>query len=318
VIRLKILCTIGKGFAPEGKRILESLGSVAYATPNQKQITGMIGKYDIVVAQLGITFTADILKRAKNLKILATPATGTDHIDLVAAKALGITVLSLKHEIPFLRTIPSTAEHTWGLLLALLRHIVPAANDVIGGMWNGKPFAGTELKGKTLGVIGVGRLGTIVAGYGKAFGLDVIGCDIKKIPKSVCRQVSMDILLRTSDIVSLHVHLTEKTKNLIGGAELKKMKPSAVLLNTSRGGILDQDALLRALKSKTITGYAGDVLAGEMQFGTDCSKHPLVRYAKTHGNVLLTPHIGGRTYEARMKTDVFIAARMKEALSSKK
>ncbi len=315
---LKILCTIGDIFALEGKKILESLGSVDYATPTQKQIAGVIGKYDVVVAQLGITFDATILKRAKHLKILATPATGTDHIDLAAAEKLGITVISLKHEIDFLRNIPSTAEHTWGLLLALIRNTMPAFDDVRDGTWEGKPFAGTELKGKTLGVIGVGRLGTIVAGYGKAFGMNVIGCDLSKIPSSVCKQVKLEPLLRQSDVVTLHVHLTEETHHLMNAARLRMMKSTAVLMNTARGKIVDQTALLKALKGKKIAGYAADVLEHEMQFGKDCSGDPLVRFAASHGNVLLTPHIGGRTYEARMKTDVFIAARIKEALSSKK
>ena len=102
---------------------------------------------------------------------------------------------------------------------------------------------------------------------------------------------------------------------MIGAAELNKMRPTAVLINAARGGIVDHDALLRALKSKTIAGYAADVLAGEMQFGTDSSAHPLVRYAKTHANVLLTPHIGGRTTEARRKTDVFIAEKLRIALT---
>lgn len=312
---MKILCTIGNTFAPEAKKILESLGSVDYAMPDQKQIGGIIGKYDVVVAQLGVTFTADILKRAQNLKILATPATGTDHIDLEAADKLGIKVISLKHEIVFLRSIPSTAEHTWCLLLALLRNLVPAVADVRGGTWNGKPFVGTELQGKTIGIVGVGRLGTIVAKFAKAFGMEVLGCDVKKIPSSVCKQVPFAALLKRSDIVTLHVHLNPQTKNMINAAALKKMKPTTVLINTARGKIVAHTALLKALKAKTIAGYAGDVLAEEMKFGTDSSKDPLVRYARTHDNVLLTPHIGGRTREARAKTDIFIAKKVREALS---
>ncbi|TSC59341.1 MAG: putative D-isomer specific 2-hydroxyacid dehydrogenase NAD-binding [Candidatus Peregrinibacteria bacterium Greene0416_62] len=311
----RILCTVGDAYPPEAKRILESVGTVDYAVRSQKQIVKIIGKYDAVVVQLGVTFNEEVLKHAKKLRVIASATTATDHIDHAAAKKCGIMIISLKGEMEFLKTIPSTAEHTWGLLLALLRHIVPASNAVMGGIWNGKPFAGTELQGKTLGIIGVGRLGTIVAGYAKAFGLNVIGCDVQKIPASVCKQVLMDVLLRTSDIISLHVHLMPETQNLIGTAELKKIKSTAILLNTARGGIVDHDALLRALKAKNIAGYAADVLAGEMQLGTNCSTHPLVRYSKTHANVLLTPHIGGRTAEARAKTDIFIAEKVREVLS---
>lgn len=315
---MKILCTVGDAYPKEAQRILESFAKVDYLLPNQKQIGKIIGNYEAVVAQLGVTFTENVMKQAKNLRVIGSATTATDHIDHTAAKKFGIKIISLKGETKFLKTIPSTAEHTWGLLLALIRNTMPALDDVRSGTWEGKPFAGTELKGKTLGIVGVGRLGTIVAGYGKAFGMNVIGCDLSNIPSSVCKQVKLEPLLRQSDVVTLHVHLTEETHHLMNALRLKMMKPTAVLINTSRGKIVDQAALLKALKGKKIAGYAADVLEHEMQFGRDCSNDPLVRFAKCHRNVLLTPHIGGRTYEARMKTDVFIAARMKEALSSKK
>lgn len=310
----RILCTIGKEFALEGQAILKSLGTVEYAEPNQKQLLKIIAKYDVIVTQLGLHFDACALKHATNLKILATATTGTDHIDLAAAKKQGITVLSLKESKKLLKEIPSTAEHAWGLLLTLLRNTVPATQEVHGGSWDGKLFAGTELKGKTLGIIGVGRLGTMVAKFGKAFGMNVMGYDIKKIASSVCQQVFLDTLLKRSDVISLHVHLDPKTQGMIGARELRLMKPSAVVINTARGGIVDEAALLAALKTKRIAGYAADVLGGEAEFDKNCSKDPLVRYSKTHGNVLITPHIGGRTKEARRTTDIAIARQVRDAL----
>jgi D-3-phosphoglycerate dehydrogenase len=304
---MKILCTIGKEYAPEAKKILESLGAVDYATPTQDQLEKMIHTYTACVVQLGLRFDETVFTKAPHLRVIATATTSADHIDPRAAKKHGVTILSLKGATSFLKTIPSTAEHTWGLLLALLRHIVPAADAVRSGRWESPKFRGNELQGKTLGIIGVGRLGTMVARYGKAFGMNVIGFDERTIPKSVCRQVTLDQLLKISDIVSIHIHLSEETEGMIGAKELSRMKPSAVIINTARGKIVDEDALLQALKSNRVAGYAADVLANEVRFGTHCAQDPLVRYAKTHGNVLLSPHIGGRTVEARTATDVFTA-----------
>lgn len=312
----RILCTIGNEFAPEAKKILETLGDVDYATTTQSQLLKRAHKYTIVVTQLGLQFDVKTLKSASNLHFIATATTGTDHIDLAAAKQQGITVLSLKNAKDLLKDIPSTAEHTWGLLLALVRNIVPAANGVTDGQWNGKPFTGIELQGKTLGIIGVGRLGRMIAEFGKTFGMNVVGCDLQKIPASVCAQRPLHSLLKMSDVVSLHVHLTPKTEEMIGEKELRSMKPTAVLINTARGKIVDEKALLRVLKKNTIAGYAADVLAGEWHIESDCSREPLVRYAATHSNVLLTPHIGGRTVEARRKTDIFIAEKLRSALAT--
>ncbi len=310
----RILCTVGKEFAPEAQEILSTIGKTDYVTLTQAELPKIIGKYTAIVSQLGLRFDASVLRRAKNLRVIATATTSADHIEVTVAKKLGIAVLSLKGATDFLRTVSSTAEHTWGLLLALLRHIGPASEAVQSGRWESPPFRGRELQGKTLGVVGVGRLGTMVARYGKAFGMEVIGCDPKRISPSVCRQVNLGELLKQSDVVSLHVHLTEDTEELIGTAELKLMKPSAVLINTARGKIVDETALLRALKAKRLAGYAADVLAGEVNFGQNCSRDPLVRFARTHTNVLLTPHIGGRTAEARAKTDIFIAEKLRSCL----
>jgi len=310
----RILCTIGKEFAPEARKILETLGNVDFTTTTQAQLAVNIGKYDAVVTQLGLQFNANILGGASKLRFIATATTGTDHIDLAAAKKHSIAVLSLKSAKALLKDIPSTAEHTWGLLLALIRNIVPAADAVADGQWNGRPFAGMELHGKTLGIIGVGRLGRMVAEFGKAFGMKVLGSDLEKIPPSICTQKPLNSLLKISDIVSLHVHLTPKTKGMIGKKELQRMKSTAVLINTARGKLVDERALLAALKTKSIAGYAADVLAGETLFHEKCGGDPLVRYAKTHSNVLLTPHIGGRTIEARKKTDIFIAEKLRLAM----
>lgn len=306
----RILCTIGKEFAPDGKDILRRLGSVDERTLTQRELEQCIEKYTIIVTQLSLRFDEGVLRRAARLRCIATATTSADHIDEAAARKHGIAVLSLKGATAFLRTIPSTAEHTWGLLLALLRHTVPAADAVRAGRWESPPFRGTELKGKTLGIIGVGRLGAMVAHYGRAFGMTVIGYDIRRIPPAICHGVSLPTLLRQSDVVSLHTHLTEETEGMIGKKELAYMKPTTVLLNTARGKIIDELALLAALRAKNIAGYAADVLTGEVLFGNNCSRDPLVRFARTHNSVLLTPHIGGRTHEARTATDVFIAQRV--------
>ncbi|HHH27907.1 MAG TPA: hypothetical protein ENK57_06140, partial [Polyangiaceae bacterium] len=156
------------------------------------------------------------------------------------------------------------------------------------------------------------RLGRIVGAYYSAFGMRVIGVDDGPFEDDRIEAAeSLHALLAQADVVSLHVPLRETTTGLIGAAELSRMKPEAVLVNTSRGGVLDDEALLSALRAGTIAGAALDVVAGEPEVGRD---HPLVRYAAEHDNLIITPHIGGNTHESFDKTELFIAAKVLRAL----
>lgn len=300
-----ILVTIGDAFSAEGKEILEKLGTVTYSGDLETHLEGTT----VLVTGLDHTIEKSVLDAAPNLKCIATPTTGLDHIDLQEAEARSIPVLSLRGETAFLDSITATGELACGLMIALARHIVPASASVLQGKWDRKAFQGTSLGGKTLGIIGYGRLGKQMARFGEGLGMNVLYSD-----PVADGAIDQRELLEKADVVSLHVHLTEETEGMIGKEEFLQMKSRALLINTSRGKIVDEDALIDALEEGNIAGYATDVLAGELEFdGSAQSK--LIDYAKSHENVLITPHIGGMTDRAREATDTFIASKVSDALS---
>lgn len=267
---------------------------------------------DIIWFRLGHNVTAEHLTPGQRCRLLATPVTGLDHIDLDACARSNVQVVSLRGETEFLRHIRGTAELTVALALTLMRRIPAAAESVRKGNWVRDRFQGTELYGKTGGIVGMGRLGTIVGGYLRTFGMSVIGHDPRPDFPSVGveRVSSLKALLQRSDLITLHVSYSRKTRRLIDDEALCHVKKDAALINTSRGGVVDEGALLKALQSGRLAGAALDVLDGEPIAG---SWHPLVAYARTHDNLLITPHIGGNTRESFAKTEVFLAERVAEA-----
>ena len=313
---MKILNTIGEKFAPEAKEILGGFAQVDYEIPSQKELVEILGNYDALVVGLGLNFNADILSKATKLKYIATATTGLDHIDLDFAAKKGIQVLSLRGENIFLDTITGTAELALCLMLELARKTLFGFEAVKKGEWRRGDFMGASLYGKTLGILGLGRLGAMMARYGEALGMKIIYTDIeKKKTPTTWRKVDLGELLQDSDILTIHVHLKRDTDNMIGEKELATMKPSAFMVNTSRGKIVDEDAVLRALKSGKIGGYGTDVLSDELKFKENISdSHPLVSYARTHQNCIITPHIGGMTSDSRSATDIFIADKLKKAV----
>lgn len=312
----RLLNTVGEAFSQDGKDILARLFDVDYCVPTQQQLDHMVCQYDAALIGLGLTFHKETLKKASKLKFLATATTGHDHIDEKVASEQGIILLSLRGERDFLNTITGTAELAFGLLLSLIRNIPEAATDVKAGHWNREQFIGHQLHGKTLGIIGFGRLGTIVARYGNAFFMNVIAYDPAVPNDEMLEQgvtpVSLNDLYGQSDVVSVHAPLSEETVGMIGENAFKKMKSTAILVNTARGKIVDETVLMAALDEKHIAGYATDVLDGELSFISDNAVHPLIAYAKEHSNVLIVPHIGGMVYESREATDIFIAKKLVE------
>ena len=188
--------------------------------------------------------------RVGRLRAIVTATTGLDHIDLEYAQERGITVLSLRGETEFLQEVRATAEHTWALLLGLLRNIVPASIAARQGNWDRDRFRGQELNGKRLGIVGLGRLGQKVARYGQVFGMAVGAFDplVREWIDGVRREPTLTDLLKKSDILSLHVPLNTETQGMIGATELALLPAGAVLVNTSRGQLIDESALIKALK----------------------------------------------------------------------
>jgi D-3-phosphoglycerate dehydrogenase len=283
---------------PEVLDPLRHIADVVTLPADRQLLRERIGEFHAYVAALSVRADREILDAAGSLRAIATPSTGLDHLDLDAIRDRRIALLSLRDDVEFLDRITATAEMTWCLLLAVVRQLPWAFAAARRGDWARDRFRGHQLSGKTLGIIGYGRLGRMVAEYGKAFRMRVLACDRKPFtPVPGVERADFDRVLRESDVLSIHVHLTEENRGLIGTAQFARMKPGAVLLNTSRGAILDEAALLAALESGHLGGAGLDVIDGEWR--DDLDRHPLVRYADSHRNLVLSPHIGGVAVEAQ-------------------
>jgi D-3-phosphoglycerate dehydrogenase len=293
----KLLTMMDLSNTPEALKMLEARFEITYSPPSQEVLLETIGDFDCFLTPLGVRSDAEVISRAKRLKLIATPTTGTDHIDFPAAAAQGITVFSLREDRDLLNEITSTAEMAWALLLAVVRRLPWSFESVKSGNWESAPHRGHQLSGKTLGVLGYGRLGRFVEAYGRAFRMAVLICDNKPqpdLPPGV-EQVEFEDLLRNSDVISIHIHLTEENKTLFDQRAFQMMKPGAVLINTSRGAVIDEGALLDALRNGPLAAAGVDVICGEDR--PDIGNHPLVQYARSHSNLVISPHTGGVTFE---------------------
>jgi len=317
--KIKILNIIGEKFTPKARGVLDDAVSIEYKTPTQTELAGLIGKYDGVIVGLEVKFDKAVLEKAKKLKFIATATTGLDHIDTAFAEKKGIHILSLKGENAFLDTVTGTAELAFGLLLSLIRFIPKSFDSVKSDLWDRESFRGHSLYGKSLGIVGMGRLGKMIARYGKAFGMKIFFTDpdVSKQEFPEYEKLGFEELIKESDMVSIHVHLSHQTENMFNRQVFNDMKKSAYLVNTSRGKVVNEEDILSALKNKTIAGYATDVLTDETSFGNHIPEnHPLVEYARDNTNLIIVPHIGGMTHESREATDIFMAQKIKDYIDS--
>lgn len=305
-----------KNFNEEAKKVLEEIGEIDFLDLTQNQLMNCIKDYDILLVGLGLNIDKEIIDQACRLKVIATATTGLDHIDVNYAEDKNIVVLSLKGETEFLNSVTGTAELAFGLLINLARKIFSSVESVRNFQWEREKFEGYNLSGKTLGIVGYGRLGKMMARYGQAFGMKVIVND-PYFKGNEVENIKFTELLERSDFISIHVHLQPETKHLFNLAVFKKMKRTAFLINTSRGGVVNERDIAKALEMGLIAGYAADVLEGELDFASNFSNYPLVEYAKENDNCIITPHIGGMTYESRATTDKFIVDKLKNWLNSK-
>src|SRR5947199_398343 len=257
--------------------------------PREELERALAGAHALIVRS-ETRVTADLLTRGPNLRVIARAGTGVDNIDVHAATRRGIAVMNA----PGANTV-SAAEHAMGLLLAQARHIPWAAEAMRRGEWDRKRFEGTELRGKTIGIVGLGRIGGHVAQLARAFGMHVVGHDPYLSPERAAelqlKLLPLDQLLAQADVVTLHVAHTEQTHHLINAERLKLMKPTAVLVNTARGELVDEVALADAVREKRIGGAAIDVFAVE-PLPADSPLRKLER-------VILTPHLAASTAEAQ-------------------
>ena len=288
-------------------KILEENGlKISYEpeiTP--EQIKEKIAEFNIVIVRSRTKLTKEMIENAKNCKIIARVGVGLDNIDLDAAKAKNIRVINAVEG-----AMNAVAEQVLGLMLSLARNIARADREIRNGNWLKKELIGSELRGKYLGIVGLGNIGKKLGRLAKALNMNIIGYDVIPIDEEFSKEVGLmktdlDTLLQSSDYVSLHVPLLDSTYHLINEEKLSTMKKTACIINTSRGGVVDEKALYDALKNGNLGGAALDVF--EKEPATD---NPLT----TIPNVILTPHIGAQTKEAQSLAANVIAEKIIQIL----
>lgn len=290
----KVLYLGPEDAAAHVRRELEGY-EVAWAV-DDAEVERVLPACDAVLdAYMRVRFPAERLARAERLRVFATATTGADHVDAATLEARGIPLLTLRGQREVLKNVTPAAEHSWLLLMACARGLRAAVDEVTAGGWDRNNHPGIMLRGRTLGLVGCGRIGEWMSRYATAFGMRVIGYDPHLTPfPDTIQQATLDEVLREAHFVSVHVPLLEETKGLLGEAEIAAMRPGVVIVNTSRGEIIDEAALLRALETGHVGAVGLDVLVGE----PETADHPLVVYARTHPNVVITPHIGGFSPDA--------------------
>ncbi len=302
---MKVLVT--DPLAPAGVEILAIEHDVDVLTELSKaELLGIIGGYDALVVRSQTQVDADVIAAGKRLKVIARAGVGVDNVDLDAATRSGIVVCNAPQS-----NIISAAEHTVAMLLAVARNIPQAHGALIEGRWERSRWTGTEIFGKTIGVLGLGRIGSLVAKRCQAFGMDVIAYDPFLAPDRAARMdvellQSVEAVLTRADFVTVHLPRTPETANLLDADMLALMRPEARLINVARGGIIDESALADALREGRIAGAALDVFAHEPLAGSPLFGLP---------NVVLTPHLGASTSEAQDKAGTQVAEFVNLALA---
>jgi len=260
----------------------------------------IIGDYDALVTRSGTRVDVPLIEHAHNLKIIARAGVGIDNVDVEAASNKGIIVVNA----PFCN-VNSAAEHTMALLLSFCRNITIANASLKSGEWKRAPFTGYELKGKTIGVIGIGKVGGRVATRCKAFEAEVIACDPyvseKRGEDLGVRLVSLEEIVRFSDIITVHTPLNEETKGMITSEHFAGMKDGVIIINCARGGIIEEEAMLEALESDKVCGSAFDVWSEEPP-ATETLKKLIA-----HPKMVVTPHLGANTFEAQKNVAVDVS-----------
>ncbi|MDV3277688.1 MAG: hydroxyacid dehydrogenase [Nitrososphaerales archaeon] len=270
------------------------------------ELLKIVGGYEALVVRSRTKVDRDILDRAAALKLVARPGTGLDNVDVDYAKSKGVEVVNSPESL-----VEAVAEHVVLLMLALSRKLVQADQTTKAGRWEKNSLIGVELKGKTLGIVGLGRIGKRIGAIARVLGMSILIYDVIPISPEVinelrCRVVDLAELFASSDYVTLHVPLTEQTKRMVDSARLSSMKRSAFLINTSRGGVVDEHSLSVALRNSVIAGAALDVFEKEPPSGELLSTP----------NLIITPHIGGQTAEAQVSAIAVVGEKIRAFFSA--
>jgi D-3-phosphoglycerate dehydrogenase len=280
--------------------------AVPIGTLDEKELAKILHEYAAIIVRSPTRLSKELIDAGTNLKFIGRAGVGVDNIDVEAATARGITVMNS----PGGNTV-STAEHAIALLMALARRIPQADRSLRAGRWERSDLKGVELSGRTLGVIGLGRVGREVARRMLAFAMRVIAVD-PYIPTEAAEElgvelVAMEAVLSESDFITIHVPLGSDTKGIISDAEIEQMRDGVFLVNCARGGVIDEEAVERALDSGKVAGIAFDVYESEPP-----GDHPLF----AHERSVFTPHLGAATKDAQVRVAVDVARNVAEALST--
>lgn len=309
---MKILITESEDFSQDAINELEKYFDVTKRNFNfAEELTKNIADFDVLFVRLRFKLTKEILEKAPQLKYILTATTGLDHIDADYFESSGGKIISLRGETEFLGSIPSTAEHTWALLMALLKKIPSAFDDVKKGNWNRDDFKGNNLKGKNIGILGLGRVGKQVANYAEVFQLNIGYYDTHFIKSNFKSFNSPNELFAWADIISIHIPYNSENDNFVDAQLLQSCKPNAILINTSRGNVWDENTIVELLQNNKIKGIATDVLQNEFDKAT-IVVNPLIELAKKNVNLIITPHIAGASYESMEMTENFIVEKFKK------
>lgn len=299
---------IADSVAPAGVEVLNRTPGIAadvHTSLTPEELVRRIGEYEALIVRSSTRVTAQVIEAGDTLKLVARAGTGVDNVDVQAATKRGVIVMNT----PGGNTV-STAEHTFSMLLALSRNIPQSARSLREGRWDRKQYIGTEARGKTLGIIGVGRIGREVALRARAFGMKVLGHD-PFLSEDAATELGLQLatleeLYTQSDYITVHTPLTDETRHLISDAALAQCKDDVRIINCARGGIVDEEALLRAIESGKVAGAALDVFESEPPLG-----HPLLALDE----VICTPHLGASTSEAQRNVAIQVAEQVADALT---
>ena len=295
-----IICTTPIDHLKGLKKNLEKRGKLIYK-PNinkteLKKILEKNKKIDIIFCnpnRQGYILDKEILQNS-SVKLINTASTGLNHINQNDCKKLGVKILSLTKDIKLIRKLPSTSELSFGLMINLQRNIFQSFKSVKNKKWDYTPFIGQELSSLTLGIIGFGRLGNFMAKYAKAFGMKVFYYDPFKNSKN-CKKTNLKRLFKISDVISIHAHVNDKTKHMINNKIIRLARKKPIIINTSRGELVNEKDIIWGLKNKKISGYGADVIEKEF---IDIEKSPIIKNINKY-NIIVTPHIGGMTYQGQ-------------------
>lgn len=312
--KMKIIVTESGGFSKRAYRELSEVGDVQLQ--NFECLSDLIQsckEAEVLFVRLKFKLDQNVLEQLPQLKYIISATTGTDHIDIDYFIKKRGQIICLKGETSFLELIPSTAEHTWGLLLALVKKIPFSFEDVKQGNWERDFFKGNNLKYKKIAILGMGRVGKQIAKIATCFEMEVGYYDINEIDVPYTKFDTPEALFNWGDVISIHIPQNAQNENFIDENLLSYVKRTAILINTSRGSVWDENIICEMIKDCKLQGVATDVLKDELD--RKINENGLVCLSKKGYPIVITPHIAGATFESMEMTEEFVVEKFKRKIN---